>query len=170
VQLPSNMGKKVTEAVICRKMDWISACISASVFSSGASLPLCQKSALILVIVQYHTLARHSRSLPSSSMSWTLHSSRISEPMHVSDSILMATPLTYIKLPPLHVFAGLFAGDDNDELGYLAPVHPLFKLRHDLLDVRFNLVVGRDWKRQYSTKVTWAAYTPIIVRPYFLTL
>jgi hypothetical protein len=27
-------------------MDWISACISASVFSSGASLPLCQESAL----------------------------------------------------------------------------------------------------------------------------
>ena len=40
VQLPSSMGKKVTEAVICRKTDWISAWISASVFSSGTSLAL----------------------------------------------------------------------------------------------------------------------------------
>jgi hypothetical protein len=35
VQSPSNCGKNVTEAVICRKIDWISAWISASVFSAG---------------------------------------------------------------------------------------------------------------------------------------
>jgi len=52
---------------------------------------------------------------------------------------------TYIKLPPLDMLACLFAGDDNDELGYLASVHPLFELRHDLLDVGLDLVVGRDW-------------------------
>lgn len=35
MQFPSKTGKKVTEAVICRKMAWISSCISASVFSGG---------------------------------------------------------------------------------------------------------------------------------------
>jgi hypothetical protein len=37
VQLPSSIGRNVTEAVIWRKTDWISAWISASVFSSAAS-------------------------------------------------------------------------------------------------------------------------------------
>ena len=35
MQSPSNCGRNVTEAVICRKMDWISDWISASVFSGG---------------------------------------------------------------------------------------------------------------------------------------
>jgi hypothetical protein len=43
------------------------------------------------------------------------------------------------------MLARLFAGDDDDELGYLAAVHPLFELRHDLLDVGLDLVIGRDW-------------------------
>jgi len=37
VQLPSNSGRKVTEAVIWRKTDWISAWSSVSVFSGGGS-------------------------------------------------------------------------------------------------------------------------------------
>lgn len=55
--------------------------------------------------------------------------------------------LTCIELPALNVLACLFAGDDNDQLRDLAAVHPFFKLRHDLLDVRLDLVVGGDCKR-----------------------
>jgi hypothetical protein len=41
------MGKNVTDAVICRKTDWISDWISASVFSSGgASLVLISNAEL----------------------------------------------------------------------------------------------------------------------------
>lgn len=40
------------------------------------------------------------------------------------------------------MLAGFLAGNDNNELGDLAAVHPLFKLRHDLLDVGLDLVIG----------------------------
>ena len=40
------------------------------------------------------------------------------------------------------MLASLFTGDDHHELGDLAAVHPLFELRHDLLDVRLDLVIG----------------------------
>lgn len=38
----------------------------------------------------------------------------------------------------------LLARDDHDKLGYLPSNHPLVELRHDLLNVGFDLVVGRD--------------------------
>ena len=40
------------------------------------------------------------------------------------------------------MLAGLLAGNDNNELGDLAAVHPLFELRHDFLDVGLDLVIG----------------------------
>lgn len=51
---------------------------------------------------------------------------------------------TNIELPTLHVFARLLARDDDYQLGDFAAVHPLFELRHDLLDVGLDLIVGRD--------------------------
>lgn len=45
------------------------------------------------------------------------------------------------------MLAGLFTGDDNDELGDLAAVHPLLELRHDFLDVCLDLVVGGHYMR-----------------------
>ena len=68
------------------------------------------------------------------------------------------------------MLAGFLAGDDNDELGDLATVHPLFELRHDLLDVRLDLVVGSHYVGQLWAQRHSMAYTPIIVSPYFLTL
>jgi hypothetical protein len=50
---------------------------------------------------------------------------------------------THIKLPSLHVIASLFVSDDHHELRDLAPVHPVLQLAHDLLDVGFDLIVGR---------------------------
>ena len=50
--------------------------------------------------------------------------------------------MTYVKLPALDMLASLFARNDNDKLGDLAPIHPLLQLTHDLLDVRLDLVVG----------------------------
>jgi hypothetical protein len=50
------MGKKVTEAVICLKTDWISAWISASVLSSDASLAL----EVISMCSKWLTLLAHS--------------------------------------------------------------------------------------------------------------
>ena len=55
---------------------------------------------------------------------------------------------TYVELPSLNMLAGLFAGDDHNEFSDLAAVHPLFELRHDLLDVRLDLVVSRHYVRQ----------------------
>jgi hypothetical protein len=52
--------------------------------------------------------------------------------------------LLYIKLPPLYVLSCLFARDDNHEFRNLATVHPFFQLSHDLLDIRLDLIVGRD--------------------------
>lgn len=51
---------------------------------------------------------------------------------------------TYVELPALEMLAGVFAGYHHHELGDLAPDHPLVELRHDLLDVRFDLVVRGD--------------------------
>lgn len=50
----------------------------------------------------------------------------------------------YIELPSFDVFAGFFARDDYDEFGDFAADHPFIELGHDLLDVRFDLVVGCD--------------------------
>lgn len=55
---------------------------------------------------------------------------------------------TYVKLPALDVLPGIFVGDHDDELRYLASHHPLVKLRHDLLDVGLDLVVGGNWHDQ----------------------
>jgi hypothetical protein len=68
------------------------------------------------------------------------------------------------------VLTSLLAGDDDDELGNLAPVHPVLELRHDLLDVRLDLVVGGNWMRQWRGARHTGLYLPIMVRPYFLTL
>ncbi len=57
---------------------------------------------------------------------------------------------TYIKLPPLHMLARLLARDDDNQLRDLATEHPFVELRHDLLNVCFHLVVGRDFKIQFS--------------------
>lgn len=46
------------------------------------------------------------------------------------------------------MFAGLLAGDDNNELCNFAAVHPLLELGHDLFDVRLDLVVGSHCVRQ----------------------
>lgn len=46
-----------------------------------------------------------------------------------------------IKLPPLHVFAGFFAGDYDDEFRDFTTDHPFVELGHDFLDVGFNLIV-----------------------------
>lgn len=52
--------------------------------------------------------------------------------------------MTHIELPSLNVLAGIFVGDDDDELGDFAANHPLVELAHDFLDIGFDLVVGRD--------------------------
>ena len=49
-----------------------------------------------------------------------------------------------IELPSFNVLASLFASYDNYELGDLATYHPLVKLRHNLLDVGFDLIVRSD--------------------------
>lgn len=51
---------------------------------------------------------------------------------------------SYIELPALDVFAGVFVGDDDDELGDFAANHPFVELAHDFLDVGFDLVIGGD--------------------------
>lgn len=51
----------------------------------------------------------------------------------------------YIELPSFHMFSGLSAGDNHDEFRDLSTRHPFIQLRHDLLDVSFDLVVGGDW-------------------------
>ena len=50
-----------------------------------------------------------------------------------------------VELPALDVFAGFFAGDDDDELRDFAADHPFVELGHDLFDVGFDLVVGGNW-------------------------
>lgn len=50
---------------------------------------------------------------------------------------------TYVELPPLNVLTRLFTRDDDDQLGDFGLLHPFRKLAHDLLDVRFHLVVDR---------------------------
>lgn len=43
------------------------------------------------------------------------------------------------------MLARVFVCDDDDELGDLAADHPFVELGHDLFDVGFYLVIGRDW-------------------------
>lgn len=52
--------------------------------------------------------------------------------------------MTHIELPSLNVLAGVVVCDDDDELGDFAADHPFVELAHDFLDVRFDLVVGRN--------------------------
>lgn len=47
----------------------------------------------------------------------------------------------------------LLARDDHYKLGYLPPNHPLVQLRHDLLNVGFDLVVGRDLDGSVYTSI-----------------
>lgn len=51
---------------------------------------------------------------------------------------------SYIELPAFDMFAGVFVGDDDDELGDFAANHPFVELAHDFLDVSFDLVIGGD--------------------------
>jgi uncharacterized membrane protein YbhN (UPF0104 family) len=51
VQLPSSIGRKVTEAVIWRKSDWISCWISVSVFSAAGAASGVAASAPSSVVV-----------------------------------------------------------------------------------------------------------------------
>lgn len=51
--------------------------------------------------------------------------------------------LLYIKLPSFHVLPGLLTGDNDDQFRNLPSHHPLVELRHDPLDIRPDLVVGR---------------------------
>ena len=53
----------------------------------------------------------------------------------------------YVELPPLNVLAGLFTRDDYNEFGHFPTLHPLAQLRHYLLDVGFDLVIGGDYSR-----------------------
>lgn len=55
----------------------------------------------------------------------------------------------YIELPSFHMLSGLSAGDNQDQFRDLSAHHPLIELRHDLLDVGFDLVVGGDWIGQW---------------------
>jgi hypothetical protein len=50
-----------------------------------------------------------------------------------------------IELPTLDMFSSFLACDDNYELGDLAANHPFVQLRHDFLDVGFDLVIRRDY-------------------------
>ena len=49
-----------------------------------------------------------------------------------------------VELPSLNVFAGLLAGDYDYQFRDLAARHPFVELRHDFLDVCFDLIVGSD--------------------------
>lgn len=49
---------------------------------------------------------------------------------------------TYVELPALHMFSCVLACYDYDELRDLPSDHPFVELGHDLLYVRFDLVVG----------------------------
>lgn len=42
------------------------------------------------------------------------------------------------------MFTSLLARDNYHKLRDLSSLHPFLQLRHDLLDVGFNLVVGRN--------------------------
>lgn len=57
----------------------------------------------------------------------------------------------HVKLPALHVFPGLFVGDDHHKLRNLSTSHPFVQLRHYLLDVCLDLVI----RRHYHTKLDW---------------
>ena len=50
---------------------------------------------------------------------------------------------TYIELPSLDVLPGIFTCDDYNQLRDLASDHPFVQLRHDFLDIGFDLVVRR---------------------------
>lgn len=50
----------------------------------------------------------------------------------------------YVELPSLHVLSCFLTRDDNDEFRDLLAGGPLVEAGHDLLDVGFHLVVGRD--------------------------
>jgi hypothetical protein len=85
---------------------------------------------------------------------------------------------TYVELPPLNALACVLVGDDNDELGDLTTDHPLVQLRHDLLYVRLDLIIRRDYiaiRKSGSAGLVLPfnlAFDriPSILSPYFLTL
>lgn len=49
----------------------------------------------------------------------------------------------YVELPPFNMLPGVLVCYDNHQLADLSSHHPLVQLGHDLLDVGFDLVVGR---------------------------
>lgn len=51
------------------------------------------------------------------------------------------------------MFSRLFARDYHDQFRNLSTHHPLIELRHDFLDVGFDLVVGGDWDRSVGVSV-----------------
>lgn len=55
---------------------------------------------------------------------------------------------TYIELPPLNVLASLLASDHDDQLADLGLLHPSAQLVHDLLDIRFHLVIAARHHRE----------------------
>ena len=70
------------------------------------------------------------------------------------------------------MLASLFAGDHDHKLRNLSTIHPVFELRHDLLDVCLDLIIGRNCSGQKTLVVHCSRLLclPIMVKPYFLTL
>ena len=131
VQLPSSMGRKDTDAVICRKSAAISFWISSSVFAGfvvvgGASGLLFSLSVVPALPVL--------EALDGSEKTLTLTDCQRPKPIRVPK-------IANIELPPLNVLASLLISDHNHQLGDLGFLHPFAELRHDFLDVCFDLVV-----------------------------
>lgn len=80
------------------------------------------------------------------------------------------------------MLSGLFVGDDNNQFRDFAPRHPFVQLRHDLLDIRLDLIIGRDCchvreasekrlkRNELAFKELGVAVVPSMLSPYFLTL
>lgn len=66
-----------------------------------------------------------------------------------------------IKLPSLNMLPTFSTGDHNNEFRYFATNHPLVELRHDLVDIGFDLVVRSDWfsYQRMSSRLTLTNFT-----------
>jgi hypothetical protein len=130
VQFPSNTGKKVTEAVICRKIAWISSCISASVFSGGgntASSPSLSTVSNVLGDTR------------EDSLRWCDVLLIYSLPC--GPALVQLVEYLDVELPSFDMFASFLACDDDHQFGYFAIDHPSVQLGHDLFDVGFDLII-----------------------------
>lgn len=76
----------------------------------------------------------------------------------------------HVKLPSFDMLPGIFARDDYYELRDFAARHPFIELRHDLVDVGFDLIIGSDWISSGKRRHGISTGLPSILRPYFLTL